>query len=240
MSCERFREAIAGDAAGGDVSGAAAAHIACCESCRAAVERRRVLLAEVDAEFARTLAMTASPQFVARVTAQAAAAAAPGWTPWRPALAGIGLAAAAAIALLSWARAPAPAVSPVPRDSAVAVPAPAPAPAIAAISTPRQIDRPPAVRRSRPRPPRQQAAAPSIQDPAPSVIVGPEQIRAISRLRELLREGRLTAKMLPPEPTHGAVELTVAPLQIPEITVPEIESLGRPLGSFVEQEPEEH
>jgi hypothetical protein len=61
----------------------------------------------------------------------------------------------------------------------------------------------------------------------PPVIVGPEQVRAIARLRELLAEGLLTARMLPPEPPQTATELSVAPLLIPEITVPDVESVGR-------------
>ena len=71
------------------------------------------------------------------------------------------------------------------------------------------------------------------------MIVSPDQARAIARLTELLTEGRLTAKMLPPERPDEALELTVAPLQIPEIKVPDIESIGRPPGSAVEQEPKE-
>ena len=59
------------------------------------------------------------------------------------------------------------------------------------------------------------------------MIVGPEQVRAIARLRELLAEGLLTARMLPPEPPQAATELSVTPLLIPEITVPDVESVGR-------------
>jgi hypothetical protein len=73
----------------------------------------------------------------------------------------------------------------------------------------------------------------------PPVIVDASQARAIARLRELLGTGRLNEKMLPPERSHETTELAVAPLEIPEIKVPDVEFVGRPPGSAVEQEPKE-
>ena len=97
MSCERFSEAIAGHAAGGEISAAAAAHQASCESCAARLATQRRLLTDVDAELARTLSLSASPEFVARVTSRVTA---PGRSVvWRPAAVWVGLAAAAAIAV---------------------------------------------------------------------------------------------------------------------------------------------
>ena len=233
MSCERFREAISSHAAGEDISGAAATHITWCGSCRREVERRRRLLAEVDAELSRTLAMTVSPDFVARVTSHASTKASS--NAWRPAAAWINL-AAAAIAVASFLRAPAPTPpEPTPRASAVAAPASALAPAVAVV--PQSVDRHPAVRRSGPRPSRELAATRPVQEPP--VIVGPEQARAIARLRELLIAGRIKETMLPPERPHEAAELAVAPLEIPEIKVPDVEFAGRPPGSAVDEEPEE-
>ena len=236
MSCERFREAIAGHAAGEDISGAAAAHISSCESCRAEVERRRVLLAEVDAELSRTLAMTASPEFVARVTARAAANAARS-IPWRPAAAWVGLAAAGAIAVVLFLRAPGPALSPAPREAAVTAPVPAAPPAVADRIAPPAAGRQPLVRRSEPRPSRRLAAARPRAEPP--VMVGPEQARAIARLHELLSEGRLTAKMLPPTTSHQTAELAVVPLEIPEIIVPGVEDVGRAAGAARERQEKE-
>lgn len=63
------------------------------------------------------------------------------------------------------------------------------------------------------------------------MIVGPEQARAIARLTELLIEGRLTAKILPPPQPHDAAELTVAPIEIPEIVVPDVEDVGHAPGA---------
>ena len=237
MSCERFREAIAGHAAGEDISGAAAAHLTSCESCTARLETQRQLLADVDEELARTLSLSASPEFVARITSSVSATPSR-WLGWRPAAAWIGLAAAAAIAVAAFLRGPAPAVSPGPRQSAVAAPAPAPTPAVAEKGAPPQTERHPAVRRSEPRPSRHLAATRSVQEPP--VIVNPDQARAIARLRELVNAGRLTDKMLPPERPHDAAELAVAPLEIPEIKMPDVEFAGRPPGSAVEQEPKEH
>jgi hypothetical protein len=45
--------------------------------------------------------------------------------------------------------------------------------------------------------------------------------------------------MLPPERSRETAELAVAPLEIPEIKVPDVEFAGRPPGSTVEQEPKE-
>ena len=67
-----------------------------------------------------------------------------------------------------------------------------------------------------------------------------DQARAIARQRELMNAGRLTDRMLPPEQPHEAAGLTVAPLEIPEIKVPDVESIGRTPGSAVDQEPKEH
>jgi hypothetical protein len=224
MPCERFHEAIAGHAAGADLGPAAAVHLGSCEACAARLETQRRLLADVDAELARTLSLPASPEFVARVTSHAAATNARSIA-WRPAAAWAGLVAAAAIAVASFLRAPVPAVSPAPRESAAAAAAPATTPAVAEAEAPPSVDRHAAVRRPRPRPSRQLAAARPMQEPA--VIVGPEQARAIARLRELMSEGRLTAKMLPPAASHETAELTVVPLEIPEIIVPDVEGLAR-------------
>ena len=235
MSCERFREAIAGHVAGADLSPAAAAHLGSCEACTARLETQRRLLADVDAELAGTLSLSASPEFVGRVTSSVSATR-PRSIAWRPAAAWVGLAAAAAIVAVSFVRGPDRLVSPVPRESAVA-PTPA-TPAVSETGARPQTDRPLAVRRSRPRPSRQLAAARPLEEPV--VIVSPDQARAIARLRELMNAGRLTDRMLPPEQPHEAAELTVAPLEIPEIKVPDVESIGRTPGSAVDQEPKEH
>jgi len=66
-------------------------------------------------------------------------------------------------------------------------------------------------------------AAPPAEDPP--VIVDADQARAIARLRELLNAGRITGEALPPARPHEASDLTIAPLQIPDITVPDVESI---------------
>jgi hypothetical protein len=63
----------------------------------------------------------------------------------------------------------------------------------------------------------------------PPVIVDPRRALALARLRELMTEGRLDGSMLPPARTPEAVlaELTVAPLEIPDIPVPAVETVDR-------------
>ena len=64
----------------------------------------------------------------------------------------------------------------------------------------------------------------------PPVIVEPARALAIERLRELITQGRLNEKMLPPPVTPEAAlaELSIAPLAIAEISVPDVEIVGRP------------
>jgi hypothetical protein len=59
------------------------------------------------------------------------------------------------------------------------------------------------------------------------VIVDANQIRAIARLQELLIAGRLNETVLPPVRPHEATELAISPLEIPDITVPDVEAIGR-------------
>ena len=67
-------------------------------------------------------------------------------------------------------------------------------------------------------------------DVEPPVIVEPARALAIARLRELMTQGRLDEKMLPPPVTPEAAlaELTIAPLEIAEIRVPDVEIVSRP------------
>lgn len=60
----------------------------------------------------------------------------------------------------------------------------------------------------------------------PPVIVEPARAVAIARLRELLRQGRITEQMLPPVRPHEPTELSVTPLRIPDIAVPDVDSAG--------------
>ena len=234
MSCERFREAINGHAAGADLGPAAAAHLGSCGACRSEVERQRALLEEVDAELARTLAMNASPEFVARVTSRASATKISS-NVWRPATAWAGLAAAAAIAAAVFLRGPeTPAGPPARPEAASTAPAPATSSTVAEKHAPSPATRPVAVRRPQPATrPVETGLRPTEEPP---VIVGPEQARAIARLRELVTAGRLTAKMLPPPQPHESAELTVAPLEIPEIIVPDVERVGRAADAAREQQ----
>ena len=235
MSCERFRKAITAHAAGADITGAAADHVVACESCRARIDHHRRVLGEVDAELARMLSVGATPEFVARVTSSAAAAGRRTIS-WRPAAAWIGVAAAAAIVMAFFLRAPASAPQPAAARTA-AVPASKAAPSVAASTEPPAVRHSTAAHRPQPRSSHRVVAVRHREEPP--VIVDASQARAIARLRELFSAGRLNEKMLPPERSHETAELAVAPLEIPEIKVPDVEFAGRPPGSAVEQEPKE-
>ncbi len=224
MSCERFREAIAGHAAGADLSPAAAAHLGSCEACTARLEMQRRLLADVDAELAGTLLVTAPPGFVSGVASRINAAEDRSIS-WRPVAAWIGLAAAAAIAIASFLRGPEPPMAtPASAGAASATPAPPTPSRPAGNPAISPANRQATVRRARSAPSRPVAAARPAEEPP--VIVGEDQARAIARLRELMITGRLTARMLPPERPHEAPELTVPPLSIPSIAIADVDAVG--------------
>jgi hypothetical protein len=69
---------------------------------------------------------------------------------------------------------------------------------------------------------------PSIAEPP--VIVEPARALAIQRLRELMTDGRLDGDMLPPPRPPEAVlaELIIAPLEVSDIKVPDVEIVNRP------------
>lgn len=241
MSCERFHEALSRHAAGGALMGEAAAHLTECAGCSARLEQQRRLLAEVDAELERTLAIEASPDLVTRVIARTRVG---GESTWRFRAAWAGLAAAAAIAVAVYLRPPIDAPSPAPASvrQASASPessnagglqapaAPKSAPRAAAAGSARGSVTSASADRRVAAPDRhrqlhaQRAAAKSPAEP--EVLVQPDQARAIARLRELLTQGRLTEQMLPPVRPHEPAELSVLPLQIPDITVPTVDSIG--------------
>jgi len=232
MSCERFREALSRHAAGDGIDAAAAAHLADCRACVARLELQRQLLSDVDAELERVAAIHASPALVERVIAQSHGARE---TAWRVRAALAGLAAAAALALTVYLRAPVPAPSPPPQASKAI---PASAPSVAAVA-PSRVDVPATPAAAVRRPARIAMRRPALSSTnEPPVIVRPDQVLAIARLRELLTEGLLTEEVLPPAHPHAPQELTVAPLQISDITVSDVETVGRAPGAVAEREQE--
>jgi hypothetical protein len=223
MSCQRFREAIAGHAAGAELEPPAAAHLSACEACATRLEMQRRLLGEVDLELERTLAITASPALIAKVTAQIGL----GTTrrpSWRPGAAWIGLAAAAAIAVAIDLHAPVSPPSVQPNDTMSAAPpaaamAAAPPPASHPVLAPVRRE---ATRRPTPGAPRRLVNQPAEEAP---VIVDRSQLEAIARLHELLTSGQLTEKTLPsPRPPETA-ELAISPIEIPDIPVRAVDAL---------------
>jgi hypothetical protein len=234
MSCERFREALSRHAAGDGIDGVTAAHLEGCRDCAARLGLQRRLLAEVDAELERALAFDASPELISRVIARSRSAR--DAAAWRFRGAWAGLAAAAALAIGVYLRAPvdAPAPSRPAEQTAAqqALPAPASTDSGDVPAVGRRSDRRPAATSSsdagRAVSPRSRSVGlTAAKSPAePEVLVHPDQVRAIARLRELLREGRLTEQMLPPVRPHEPAELSVVPLQIPDIAIPTVDSIG--------------
>ena len=242
MSCERFRPALAAHAAGAALEPAAERHLGECAACRQLLDTQARLLAELDAELGRSLSITASPDFTARVVRSTRNAGAPA-PRWMPARVWAGLALAAAIVLAVWIR-PAPvsdAGQAVDAGSRPAAPAPPPTEdfRLKAEATHTQgrltQTREPAVG------PRSSAVGPGSLDPGrpaprrpahvnPPVIVEPERRLAIERLRELMTQGRLDEQMLPPPltPEASLAELAIKPLEVAEIRVPDVRIVSRP------------
>jgi hypothetical protein len=235
MSCERFRPGIAAHAGGAEIDAAAARHLSDCARCRRLLETRRQLLAELDGELARSLSIGPSPDFVAGAARHARDA---GRAPVHrgipvPVWAGLGVAAAIVMAVLI--RQPgvqnssrpvvvylgAESVRSSPAGQASAL---APESAVGPGSDPGRS----APARARKSPP--VAAARRSISVEPPVMVEPERALAIQRLRELMTLGRLNEEMLPPPltPEAALAELTIAPLEIAEIRVPDVEIVGRP------------
>ena len=238
MSCERFRPAIAAHAGGAELDAGAARHLSGCAACRGLLDAQRLALAELDAELGRSLAITASPDFVAKVSRAAGEIRPVPARPWLPAPVWTGLALAAAIVFALWLRQPAETDFARPEGvQSSAEPAPPQSFRLKPEATPpskegaRSIEKDVASGSGGQR--RSVVAQRSVVGPTsadPPVIVDPRRALALERLRELTAARRLDEKMLPPPVTPQAAlaELTIAPLAIAEIQVPDVEIVGRP------------
>ena len=67
---------------------------------------------------------------------------------------------------------------------------------------------------------------PTVTRPAdePPVIVDGTQLQAIARLQALMASGRLNEKTLPAPRPDDAAALTISPIRIPDITVPDVDA----------------
>ena len=235
MSCERFGPAIAAHAAGATLNPAAGRHLGGCATCRQLLDTQARLLAELDAELGRSLSITASPDFTARVARgarDAAAAPAHRWVP-APVWAGLGL--AAAIMLAVWIGADVRLRPEATQTNRIGVQRTTEAgqtsaadvrlKAGAARGAPETIRRHPGSAGTASR-----NARLKLPSSEPRVIVEPSRALAIQRLRELITEGSLDGQMLPPPVTPEAAlaELTIAPLAVTEIRVPDVQTVSRP------------
>ena len=243
MSCERFRPALTAHAAGAALEPAAERHLGECAACRQLLDTQARLLAELDAELGRSLSIDVSPGFAANVARSALEAGSAPERRWIPATLWASLAAAAVIVLAVWIRQP-DVSDPTRRADVRLSTEAAPSPAT---TTPEEAAKPAPVESRRPSPavsvraattasrpetssPHAAAAMRRSADVEPPVIVEPERALAIQRLRELMTQGRLDEKMLPPPVTPEAAlaELTIAPLEVAEIRVPDVEIVSRP------------
>jgi hypothetical protein len=251
MSCKRFGPAIAAHAAGAAIDASAGRHLGECEACRRVLDTQVRLLAELDAELGRTLAISASPDFAARSARAAREAGKPTAQRRipRPVWAGLGM--AAAIVLAVWVGGTIrlkPEATQTARGRAEFKPDGTQTSTPAVQVKPQEVQaasrnhrlKPGVVRpRKRSTPDcvvsgfSRKAAACASSTPSaaePPVIVEPSRALAIQRFRELMSDGRLDGGMLPPPRTPEAIlaELIVAPLAISEITVPDVEIVSRP------------
>jgi hypothetical protein len=245
MSCTRFGPALAAHAAGAAIEPAAERHLGECAACRRMLDTQVQLLAELDGELGRTLSLSASSDFAARAARQARDAGEATAHPWIPVPVWAGLGVAAVI-LLAISIPQTPGNDPAfrPFDRPRAVPGLVEGRPKTEATVPRAGDvllnaestaspklPPSGARRAAPR--RSTTHSPGVRPTVgaePPVIVEPSRAMAIHRLRELMTEGRLDEKMLPPPATPETVlaELTIAPLQIAEIRVRDVEIAGRP------------
>jgi hypothetical protein len=230
MSCQRFREAITDHACGAALDDASAAHLTACAACREAYDSHRAALSEVDALLNVSLSAQASADFTARVLERTHANRR-GWVfPRRWA---IGLAAAAALVLavfLVWRQPDRPLAidsrihattvnHPNPVASAHSSVASAPNPVASGFS-----------RKDAAVAPRHASAARKRGPvPEPEVLVPPDQLRAITRLQQLLRGGGLDDTILPPQKSEAEAlsALSIEPLTVPGIAFPDIEPPSR-------------
>ena len=251
MSCERFRAAITAHAAGAEIDGAAARHLDACAACRQRFATQQQFLAELDGELQRSLSVSASPEFAARVTrATQGGVTRAARRPWVPTAAWAGLAMAAAIVLAVWvgrvalnegtqaafrlkpeatksqgAEATRSQGAEATRSRGAEATTTGNERAEARVPTSAAA---PSPSRHGASAFRRKSAAPAPLDPP--VIVEPTQLRAIARLRELVVAGRLKEDMLPPvrTPEAALAELAIAPLEVAEIRVGDVEIVNRP------------
>jgi hypothetical protein len=239
MSCTRFGPALAAHAAGGELDPAAGRHLGECAACRRMLDTQVQLLTELDAELGRTLSMSASPDFAARVVRQARGAgeARARWIP-APVWAGLGMAVVMVIMVAAWIpRAPVAGTAAIPPKTEA--PRPQAEDVVLKAESPQVPKASPsgaslaATRRNTAHPPDHKR----VVSAEPPVIVEPSRALAIQRLRELMIDGRLDEKMLPPAVRAEAVltELSIAPLEIPDIRVRDVEIVGRPPAAIQRQ-----
>jgi hypothetical protein len=224
MSCERYAEAIVDHACGADIDAAAAAHLRSCDACAALFDRQQRLLHAMDRDLQRALEIEPSPGFAPAVRARVEQSAAGRSTLWWGALA----AAAVLLIVVAIASRQSPDAPIVSRVEPPASPtAPDPPPLRDTSAGPEQ---PPATGDVRQPLRFQQRRASRTRTPEPPVVpvevlVPPDRSQALDRYLALVRRGAFDATNLEPRVGIAAAgDLTVTPLSVQELSVPDVET----------------
>jgi hypothetical protein len=213
MACERFADALKARALGDELPAGAAAHLAVCSSCQAALEREERLQSTIASALADVGAAAPAPDFAARV--RTGLLRTPGrrylkW--WMPAAAAVAALVIAAYAI----RVSSPRSVDSGKEGWVALPAPAKAPVV---DVPR-AQRTTAVARAKAAPGLAAGALGGVE-----VLVPRQEREAVDRLFASLRAGRpevvsVLGHLEAGGVTNDARAVTVAPIRIDPVSIP--------------------
>jgi hypothetical protein len=220
MACDRFTDALTSHALGAPLRPDAAAHLAVCSQCQAALESDERVLAAIGEALHDVGTVQPAPEFISRLRARVEQA--PRWNPgawWRPAVAVVAAVLVAAI-VGGRARQDRPAVSvgttpaPLQRGDDARVDKAADDRIDGRLSAPANRSR-----AGRSRIARAERAA-----QAPEVFVPPDQRQAVHRLFDSLRAGRpeVVSALMRLDGGASVIEpdgLTIAPIHIEPVVV---------------------
>jgi hypothetical protein len=226
MACDRFTEAIRARALGSRLRADAAAHLAVCSDCQAALDTEEQVLAAIDTALADLASTGPAQNFVSRLRAHVEHA--PG-TPgawWMPAdVAPLALLVAAVVVVVG-----AVVMSRLPRERSAVREASASRPVDVTVVAPAERSADPSLDAARPettrhaRVRRQPAPEPARLAQTPEVLVPEQQREAVSRLFASLRAGRpevisMLMSLHGGESGTDSRGLMIAPLRIEPVVV---------------------
>ena len=219
MACNRFAETIRARALGSPLPADAAAHLAVCSDCQAALEKEERVVAAIDTALDELASTGPAPDFVSRARAHVERA--PRWMPaarWTPAaIAAVALLVAAVVVVRS------PRESSVVRETPASRPVEVPVVAAAErVGPPPNTARPEARHNARVR--RQAVPEPDRLAEVPEVLVPEQQREAVGRLFASLRAGRpevisMLMSLHAGDPTTDSRGLMTEPILIEPVVV---------------------